>query len=147
MSNIQTVSYTHLDVYKRQGLNCKEPKEFIEIMTIIDRDLHLGLTKNEKQIFKPIVTAIHEPVPPAKKKRPYTTIQRVFTAAELAYWNKYGITPDILKRFKVTSLLKFSSENNERKPFSFSSTAKEPIYGYTGKQHIKTVSYTHLPFP
>ena len=122
---------------KLNGLNCKEPKEFIEIMTIIDRDLHLGLTKNEKQIFKPIVTAIHEPVPPAKKKRPYTTIQRVFTAAELAYWNKYGITPDILKRFKVTSLLKFSSENNEGKPFSFSSTAKEPIYGYTGKQHIK----------
>ena len=124
-------------VGKLNGLNCKEPKEFIEIMTIIDRDLHLGLTKNEKQIFKPIVTAIHEPVPPAKKKRPYTTIQRVFTAAELAYWNKYGITPDILKRFKVTSLLKFSSENNEGKPFSFSSTAKEPIYGYTGKQHIK----------
>lgn len=124
-------------VGKLNGLNCKEPKEFIEIMTIIDRDLHLGLTKNEKQIFTPIAAAAHEPVPPTKKKRPYTTIQRVFTAAELAYWNKYGITPDILKRFKVTSLLKFSSENSEGKPFSFSSTAKESIYGYTGKQHIK----------
>lgn len=124
-------------VGKLNGLNCKEPKDFIEIMTIIDRDLHLGLTKNEKQIFTPITAIVPEPVPPVKKKRPYTTIQRVFTATELAYWNEYGITLDILKRFKVVSLLKFCSENSEGKPFSFSSTTKEPIYGYTGKQHIK----------
>lgn len=45
-------------------------------------------------------------------KQSKEVVQRAFTAAELAYWNEYGITLDILKRFKVFSLLKFSSENS-----------------------------------
>lgn len=125
---------------KLHGLDCKQPKEFIEIMTIIDRDLHLGLMDgftHEIPTSPKLMVAGSTPVQKVKRIRPYTVVQRAFTAAELAYWNEYGITPDILKRFKVASLLKFSSENSEGKPFSFSSTTKEPIYGYTGKQHIK----------
>ncbi|CUP92246.1 MULTISPECIES: topoisomerase [Bacteroides] len=125
---------------KLHGLDCKQPKEFIEIMAIIDRDLHLGLMDgftNEMPTFPMLMVAESTLAQKVKRIRPYTVVQRTFTAAELAYWNKYGITPELLKRFKVASLLKFSSENSEGKPFSFSSTPKEPIYGYTGKQHIK----------
>ena len=127
-------------VGKLNNLNCKVSKDFVEIMEIINGDLHLGLSGEGReqlaQLVKPITT-VDKPVATIKKKRPYTVIQRTFTAAELAYWNEYGITPDILKRFKVASLLKFTSENSEGKPFSFTSMTKEPIYGYTGKQHIK----------
>lgn len=125
---------------KLHGLDCKQPKEFIEIMAIIDRDLHLGLMDgftHEIPTSPKLMVTESTSVQKAKRIRPYTVVQRAFTAAELAYWNEYGITPDILKRFKVASLLKFSSENSEGKPFSFSSATKEPIYGYTGKQHIK----------
>lgn len=125
---------------KLHGLDCKQPKEFIEIMAIIDRDLHLGLMDgftNEMPTSSMLMVAESTLAQKVKRIRPYTVVQRTFTAVELAYWNEYGITPDILKRFKVAPLLKFSSENSEGKPFSLSSTPKEPIYGYTGKQHIK----------
>lgn len=127
-------------VGKLNGLDCKQAKEFIEIMTIIDRDLHLGLMDgcvsgvSNHPIHRDIKTT---PIQKIKKARPYTLAQRPFTTTELAYWKEYGITPELLKRFKVVSLLKFSSENSEGKPFCFSSTGTEPVYGYTGKQYVK----------
>ena len=33
-------------VGKLNGLNCKEPKDFVQILAIIDRDMHLGLSDN-----------------------------------------------------------------------------------------------------
>ena len=35
-------------VGRLNGLSCKEPKEFVEIMEIINRDLHLGLSSHEE---------------------------------------------------------------------------------------------------
>ena len=43
----------------------------------------------------------------------------------------------MLKLFRVVSLKKFSSENNEGKPFSIVATDKEPVFGYTAKQYVK----------
>ena len=47
MGRLSPVSYTHLDVYKRQGqlkgLDCNRAADFVEILEIIDRDLGLGL--------------------------------------------------------------------------------------------------------
>ena len=43
----------------------------------------------------------------------------------------------MLKLFRVVSLKKFSSENNEGKPFSIAATDKEPVFGYTAKQYVK----------
>lgn len=37
----------------------------------------------------------------------------------------------------MVSLKKFSSENNEGKPFSIAATDKEPVFGYTAKQYVK----------
>lgn len=35
-------------VGRLNGLSCKEPKEFVEIMEMINRDLHLGLSTHEE---------------------------------------------------------------------------------------------------
>lgn len=48
-----------------------------------------------------------------------------------------GITQEVLKLFRVVSLKKFSSENNEGKPFSIAATDREPVFGYTAKQYVK----------
>ena len=69
-----------------------------------------------------------------KKARPYTLVQKSFTAAELAFWGESGITQEILKMFRVVSLMKFSSEINEGIPFGIAATDKEPVFGYTAKQ-------------
>ena len=128
-------------VGKLNGLNCKEPKDFVEILAIINRDMRLGISdKPEIKISstKPVsVIAEITYVPKRKKARPYTLAQKSFTAAELAFWGESGITQEILKLFRVVSLKKFSSENNEGKPFSIAATDKEPVFGYTAKQYVK----------
>lgn len=128
-------------VGKLNGLNCKEPKDFVEILAIIDRDMHLGLSdKSEMRISStipvPVIAEVTH-VPKRKKARPYTLAQKSFTAAELAFWGESGITQEVLKLFRVVSLKKFSSENNEGKPFSIAATDKEPVFGYTAKQYVK----------
>ena len=128
-------------VGKLNGLNCKEPKDFVEILAIIDRDMHLGLSdKPEMRISSttpvPVIAEVTH-VPKRKKARPYTLAQKSFTAAELAFWGESGITQEVLKLFRVVSLKKFSSENNEGKPFCIAGTDKEPVFGYTAKQYVK----------
>ena len=128
-------------VGKLNGLNCKEPKDFVQILAIIDRDMHLGLSdKFEMRISSttsvPVIAEVTH-VPKRKKARPYTLAQKSFTAAELAFWGESGITQEVLKLFRVVSLKKFSSENNEGKPFSIVATDKEPVFGYTAKQYVK----------
>lgn len=125
---------------KLNGLNCKEPKDFVQILAII-RDMHLGLSdKSEMRISSttsvPVIAEVTH-VPKRKKARPYTLAQKSFTAAELAFWGKSGITQEVLRLFRVVSLKKFSSENNEGKPFSIAATDKEPVFGYTAKQYVK----------
>ena len=127
-------------VGKLNGLNCKEPKDFVQILAII-RDMHLGLSdKSEMRISSttsvPVIAEVTH-VPKRKKARPYTLAQKSFTAAELAFWGESGITQEVLKLFQVVSLKKFSSENNEGKPFSIAATDKEPVFGYTAKQYVK----------
>lgn len=128
-------------VGKLNGLNCKEPKDFVQILAIIDRDMHLGLSdKSEMRISSttsvPVIAEVTH-VPKRKKARPYTLAQKSFTAAELAFWGESGITQEILKLFRVVSLMKFSSENNDGKPFCIAATDKEPVFGYTAKQYVK----------
>ena len=128
-------------VGKLNGLNCKEPKDFVQILAIIDRDMYLGLSdKSEMRISSttsvPVIAEVTH-VPKRKKARPYTLAQKSFTAAELAFWGESGITQEVLKLFRVVSLKKFSSENNEGKPFSIVATDKEPVFGYTAKQYVK----------
>ena len=79
-------------VGKLNGLNCKEPKDFVEILAIIDRDMHLGLSdKPEMRISSttpvPVIAEVTH-VPKRKKARPYTLAQKSFTAAELAFWGR-----------------------------------------------------------
>ena len=127
-------------VGKLHGLDCKRAKEFVEIMAVIDRDLHLGLMDGYEVNLPPApIPVVSETIlaQKVKKARPYTLVQKSFTAAELAFWGESGITQEILKMFRVVSLMKFSSENNEGKPFCIAATDKEPVFGYTAKQYVK----------
>ncbi len=132
-------------VGKINGLDCKESKDFIAILEIIDRDLHLGVFSNHLQsgnLVKKQKTNISsvkqgcESIS-APKKKSYVIVQKNFTPTELKYWLQYGITPEILKQYKVVSLKEFRSENSEGNPYCFSSTEQESIFGYTSKLFVK----------
>jgi hypothetical protein len=132
-------------VGKLKGLNCGNSKDFIEILKIINRDLHLGLNEGDSPLVvsmspKPVretrPVLLPKPETP-KKAKPYSVVQQIFPAKEKIFWQQYGITLDVLKTYKVFSLREFKSENSEGKPFIFTSLNNEPIFGYTGKRHVK----------
>ena len=136
-------------VGRLNGLDCRNPKDFIEIMRTIDRDLCLGLSRNDGS-----ETVCHTLRPMGTKeqskehcKRPYTTVQKPFSALELAFWKKYGIGEATLKQYRVFSLKKFNSENAEGKPYTLTSTEREPMFGYQGRQYIKIYRpYSNIRF-
>ena len=129
-------------VGKLKGLDCSNPKNFVEILQIINRDLSLGLSEDESFVVsapasKPKNQPGNTPDPTPKKTKPYSVVNQTFSARETEFWRQYGITPETLKNHKVFSLREFKSENGEGKPFAFHSTDSEPIFGYQGKRHIK----------
>lgn len=136
-------------VGRLNGLDCRNPKDFIEIMRTIDRDLCLGLSKDggceavchsQRQTSAVEKTKEH-------RKRPYTTVQKPFSALELAFWKKSGIGETTLKQYRVFSLKKFNSENAEGKPYTLTSTEQEPMFGYQGRQHMKIYRpYSNIRF-
>ena len=126
-------------VGKLKGLDCSNPKDFIEILQTINRDLSLCIDENDRSFVVP--TPDKQPenslLPAPKKIKPYSVIQQSFSTKEFSFWAQYGITTDTLKTYKVISLKEFKSENNDGKPFAFHSTDTEPIFGYRGKRHVK----------
>ena len=134
-------------VGKLKNLNCGNPKDFIEILQAVNRDLHLGLSDDYgdtplvvSMSPRPVRESKSNPAPQPenlKKAKPYSISGQSFSVMELSFWGQYGITPEILKMHKILSLKEFKSENSEGKPFAFHSTDDEPIFGYQGKKHIK----------
>jgi hypothetical protein len=129
-------------VGKLKGLDCRISKDFIEILQTINHDLSLGLDETDTSFVVPIspvtksIRKTETPVEP-KKAKPYNIVQQSFSIKEQSFWKPYGITPEILNTYRVFSLKEFRSENSEEKPFCFSSSEREPIFGYVGKRHVK----------
>ena len=126
-------------VGKLKGLDCRNSKDFIEILKVINHDLCLGFDTGETSFEatvprKPARTteASHKQPEQPPKIKPYSIVQQSFSEKETAFWQQYGITSEILKTYKVFSLREFKSENGEGKPFSLYSSATEPMYGYVG---------------
>ena len=124
-----------------KGLDCNRALDFIEILETIDRDLGLGLSSGTLVPISQTTDkrlAANKPVePPEKPVKPFQFREQKFSSAEMEYWRQYGITPEVLEHYKVCSLREYSSETAEGKPYTYISSAAEPMYGYKGKQYIK----------
>ena len=123
-----------------KGLDCNRAADFVEILEIIDRDLGLGLASGTPVSIPP--ATVRRAVPdkleetPEKPVKPYQFREQKFPLAELVYWQQYGITPELLERYKVCSLREYHSETAEGKPYTYTSSVAEPMYGYKGKQQV-----------
>jgi len=133
-----------------KSLNCSNPKDFIEILKIINRDMNLGLDNldstsvasvpmKQSGLIKPESTPMIESTKTDinKKAKRFSFTQKSFSSKEVEFWLQYGILQETLKAYKVFSLKDFNSENNEGKMYCFSSSDMEPIFGYAGKKYIK----------
>ena len=114
-----------------KGLDCNRAADFVEILEIIDRDLGLGLASGTPVSIPP--ATVHRTVSgkteetPEKPVKPYQFREQKFPLAELVYWQQYGITPELLERYKVCSLREYHSETVEGKPYTYTSSVAEPI--------------------
>jgi len=125
-------------VGKLKGLNCNNGADFVEILKIINREMSLGLDNSDYTPvpqLNPQKGSLTAPEP--SKSKPYNIIQQKFTQKELDFWMQSGITPEILKLYKAVSLKEFRSENKDNKPFYYTSSVSEPIFGYMGKRYVK----------
>ena len=134
-------------VGRLRGLDCRNAKEFVEILQTIDREMGLGLASGPVLVgsdlggdggaFVAPVPSLPKQPDTSKKVRPYTVEPKPFSAGELAFWGEYGIGPETLKTYKVVSLSEFRSENGEGKPYTIHATDAEPMFGYQGKRYVK----------
>ena len=127
-------------VGRMTGMNCRNPKDFVEIMRIIDHDLHLGLADGyETCADTSSVQVVCPPTPEQviKKIRPYNIVPRAFNETDRIFWGKSGITEHTLNKYNVRPLHSFSSVNQEGKSYTLTETAQEPMYGYVGDKYIK----------
>ena len=123
-------------VGKLKGLNCNNANDFVEILKTINQDLSLGLSENTDNSV-PYNRKESILVIPEKKAKPYSFQEQKISRNELEYWEKFGITSEILTQYKVCSIREFKSENSEEKPYSITSSLGEPIFGYKSKRYIK----------
>lgn len=123
------------------GLSCRNAKDFVEIMRIIDHDLHLGLADDgyENCVDTSSVQVVCPPTPEQviKKIRPYNIVPRAFNETDRIFWSKSRITEHTLNKYNVRPLHSFSSVNQEGKSYTLTETAQEPMYGYVGDKYIK----------
>lgn len=122
------------------GLSCRNAKDFVEIMRIIDHDLHLGLADGyENCVDTSSVQVVCPPTPEQviKKIRLYNIVPRAFNETDRIFWSKSRITEHTLNKYNVRPLHSFSSVNQEGKSYTLTETAQEPMYGYVGDKYIK----------
>lgn len=122
------------------GLSCRNAKDFVEIMRIIDHDLHLGLADGYENCVDTSSVQVVCPLTPEqviKKIRPYNIVPRAFNETDRIFWSKSRITEHTLNKYNVRPLHSFSSVNQEGKSYTLTETAQEPMYGYVGDKYIK----------
>lgn len=127
------------------GLDCKS--QFRLLLETIIRDLNLPIDVDSKYIQnipqkkQPMTkesqsSAQNDMVNNDESPKKYGFIEKPFSVAELAYWNRYGITPETLTKYDVVSLESYNSIG-EKGPYCYTSTQESPIFGYKGDDFIK----------
>lgn len=141
-------------VGKIHQLDCNNTKDFIQILHVINEQLHLQLVTNERSTNrenrqpnrnKDYLPSSNFQVPKATESSPEIEIVPLFNPVqfrnlgeeELKYWSEYGIGIDILNRYQVKAIQQLTGINKEGKPYTLRYSNAEPLFGYQGRKHLK----------
>lgn len=115
-------------------INRLDPRnDFPEILSIIDKDMNLGVLGPSNPLLR---VPMHQPVktPSGAKEMPrathFTVKYKKYSAEDLAYWGRYGITEDVLNTYDVRNVMMLQSVNSEGNSFQIASTYRYPMYAY-----------------
>lgn len=103
--------------------------DFRELLKIIDKDMSLFVMEDAPAGRHYVQKVAPQPVESGSVS--FKAYYRAFKVAELKYWQRYGITADILDKYEVRSLssCKFFPKNKDS--YTYHSSFMEPMYGYT----------------
>jgi len=140
-------------VAKLYHLDCNKAQDFIQVLHVINEQLHLQLVTNERS-----TTRVHNH---PNRNRDYVTpktiqdqnaisspeiesiplfnpvLFKALSEDELAYWASYGIGIDILNRYQVKAIQQLIGISKEGKNYTIRYSSQEPMYGYQGRKHLK----------
>jgi hypothetical protein len=124
------------------NLECRYSKEFVEIMKIIDKELHLNLDDDQEYIIPERRPIIESPKPlvqlaSGKQKEVIKIDKKAFSDEELKFWGQYAIDTTTLDYYEVSSIATFTALNKEGFPYTIKSTQEEPVFGYFHNGFIK----------
>lgn len=141
------------------GMNMKN--DFPKILRKIVEDMALpimldqtansqgGVNHSEMVNSRPIPAATVAPSMPSNEapkenvRKKVVVTYKDFSDDELDYWYKYGITPSVLKRFKVKSAKRIDGINGEGRTYRITATKKEPMFVY---HTIDDAIKVYMPF-
>ena len=134
-------------VSKLTGRDCRDKEDFMEILRYINRELRLQLEdsyqKTERVIDHSAGRVMRAAAMPpatvqfetAKAKDPIEV--KPFSATELAFWHRYGITEAVLQRYNVISIRRYNGVGKKGAKYVLNNSESEPIFGYQGLRHTK----------
>lgn len=134
-------------VSKIFALDSSNSEDFVRILEIINQELSLGLESTADKMQRleyeakgmikraSQLKSIHDGFETATFINPLKI--KEFSQKELDFWKQYGITRDILDKFRVVSIESFEGQGKQGKEYILRSTEAEPIFGYQGRKHTK----------
>lgn len=140
-------------VAKLYQLDCNKAQDFIQVLHVINEQLHLQLVTNERSTneahkhpnrnrdYVPQKAIQDQKVinnPDIESIPLFNPVQfKALSEDELAYWSSYGIGIDILNRYQVKAIQQLTGINKECKNYTIRYSSQEPMYGYQGRKHLK----------
>lgn len=120
-------------------------RDFITVLELINDALNLGLSSNSDSTTKglPVKPVLMAPV----SNKPKTEVvedsvfilpvYQVFSNEEREYWGQFGIELDVLNRYGVQSVAKFSGTSKTGNEYEIVSSPEEPMFAYPGQGFVK----------
>lgn len=121
-------------------LDCRNKASFMEIMKIIDHDLHLGLFSkiNTYQQKMEATNQLSKHNTTEDKIQPTLSIvEQAFSLEEIKFWKQFGVSLSVLKTFQVVSVKTCSGINRQGNSYELKSKPNEPMFAYKQQNHIK----------
>lgn len=121
------------------NLSSQFPKILAQIVQ--DLNLPLDITTQESLAKAPVRPQLEvsssQPISQPSMTDKYSVQTQPFTEEDLEFWGKYGIDPDTLERYGVSSLASFSSYSRKGKPYQLHYKSTEPMYCYQLGDSVK----------
>lgn len=112
-----------------KSMHMNTSTEFRELLKTIDKEMDLHVMDDEPVNYHPVKKVSPQAVDegPVAFKANY----QAFKAGEIRYWQRYGITPEILAKYEVKSLFSCKFFPKGKEPYTYHGSYMEPMYGYT----------------